>query len=36
MTSHLAILVANSSVARLFDRQSTKAPWIEIQDWWHG
>lgn len=36
MTSHHAILVANSVVARLFDRRSLKEPWVETQDWWHG
>jgi protein required for attachment to host cells len=36
MTSHNAILVANSVVARLFDRRSLKEPWVETQDWWHG
>jgi hypothetical protein len=36
MTSHNAILVANSAVARLFDRRSLKEPWVETQDWWHG
>lgn len=36
MTSHHAVLVANSVVARLFDYSSPKAPWVETQDWWHG
>jgi protein required for attachment to host cells len=31
-----AILVANSSLARLFERRSLLQPWVEVQDWWHG
>jgi protein required for attachment to host cells len=31
-----AILVANSSLARLFERSSLLQPWVEVQDWWHG
>ena len=31
-----AILVANSSLARLFERNSLLQPWVEVQDWWHG
>lgn len=31
-----AVLVANSFVARLFERSSVRQPWIEIQDWWHA
>jgi hypothetical protein len=28
--------VANSCVARLFERGSLQQPWVEIQDWWHA
>lgn len=31
-----AILVANSFVARLFERTSLQQPWVEVQDWWHA
>ncbi len=36
MVSPNAILVANSFVARLFERSSLPQPWIETQDWWHA
>jgi len=36
MTSRKAILVANSYVARLFERSSSQLPWVEIQDWVHS
>lgn len=36
MVSRNAILVANSFVARLFERTSLQQPWVEIQDWWHA
>jgi protein required for attachment to host cells len=36
MVSHNAVLVANSSVARLFDCGPLQQPWVETQDWWHA
>jgi protein required for attachment to host cells len=36
MVPRNAILVANSFVARLFERSSLQQPWVEIQDWWHA
>lgn len=36
MVPRNAILVANSFVARLFERTSLQDPWVEIQDWWHA
>ena len=36
MTSRQAILVANSYVARLFERSSVQLPWAETQDWLHS
>jgi protein required for attachment to host cells len=36
MTSRKAILVANSYMARLFERSSVQSPWVETQDWVHS
>ena len=36
MTSHKAILVANSFVARLFEQSHLQQPWVETRDWWHA
>jgi hypothetical protein len=36
MVPRNAILVANSFVARLFERGSLQQPWVEVQDWWHA
>jgi len=36
MVSRNAVLVANSSVARLFDCGPLHQPWVETQDWWHA
>ncbi|WP_448442924.1 host attachment protein [Limnohabitans sp.] len=35
MHSLHAILLANSSLARLFERSGSQQPWVEVQDWWH-
>jgi protein required for attachment to host cells len=36
MVPRNAVLVANSSVARLFDCGPLQQPWVETQDWWHA
>ena len=36
IVSRNAVLVANSSVARLFDCGPLHQPWVETQDWWHA
>ena len=36
MDSRNTILVANSFVARLFERHGLLQPWVETQDWWHA
>jgi protein required for attachment to host cells len=36
MVPRNTVLVANSFVARLFERSSLQQPWVEVQDWWHA
>lgn len=36
MVPRNTVLVANSFVARLFERGSLQQPWVEVQDWWHA